>query len=132
EDDVIAAALAMESIDMAATELVRHALEAGGHDNITVVIAEFVTDDDHPTAETQDTGLAGTDENTAQIQDGHDSELACADGKPQIVGAAAMQPRPPTGRAVRPSEHTELDPEEIRYAPRPPRRFRALRWIIGL
>jgi len=134
DDAVIEQTLAHESIDMAATELVRKALEGGGHDNVTVVIAEFVSAEDDAHDDTG-AGAAGTEsgdgtESTTEIGPG--DELACADGKPQIVGAAAMQPRPPTGRAVTPSGHLEVDPEEARYAPRPPKRFRALRWILGL
>lgn len=127
EDDVIATTLGSGSIDLAATELVRKALEAGGHDNVTVVIAEFVANDttgDEP-ADAPGGPHPGP---AAQSND----ELACADGQPQLVGAAAMQPRPPTGRSVQPTEMIEMDPEEARYAPRPPRRFRKLRWLLGI
>ncbi|MFI5429659.1 PP2C family protein-serine/threonine phosphatase [Aeromicrobium sp. UC242_57] len=109
-DDVIARAMASETIDMAATELVRLALEAGGVDNVTVVIAEFVE--------------AGTDP---------DEHLSCADGQPQLVGAASQQARPRTGNAA--SGHDEpvnFDPEELRYAPREPSRRRWLRWTAAL
>ncbi len=105
-DNVIEMALSAETIDMAATELVRLALEAGGYDNVTVVIAEFVEEgsDDHP--------------------------VASADGQPQLVGAAANQARPRTGKAADPktAEAKAFDPEELRYAPRPPSRLRWLRW----
>lgn len=110
EDPVIARALGAETIDMAATELVRLALEAGGVDNVTVVIAEFVE--------------AGSDP---------DEHLSCADGQPQLVGAASQQERPRTGAAG--SGHDQLtnfDPEELRYAPRAPDRRRWVRWTVGL
>jgi serine/threonine protein phosphatase PrpC len=97
DDDVIASALRAENIDFAATELVRLALEAGGVDNVTVVIAEFV-DADEPV----------------------DPELSCANGQPQLVGAADRQARPRTGAGSSArSPHVEIDPEELRYAPRP-------------
>lgn len=114
-DETIAETLAGENIDVIATELVRLALEAGGHDNVTVVLAEVVGAD------------AEDDEN-----------LACADGRPQQVGAAAENPQPrtglvsssPTGRidGSRPAAHDE-DPEVLRYAPRPKPRFG---WLRGL
>lgn len=109
-DDVIQQALAAETIDMAATELVRLALEAGGVDNVTVVIAEFVE--------------KGTDP---------DEHLSSSDGQPQLVGAAAGQARPRTGAAASGSDPSpSFDPEELRYAPRPPGRRRWLRWTAAV
>lgn len=112
-DDVIEQALRLETIDIAATELVRTALEAGGLDNVTVVIAEFV-----PESEPMN------------------ESLSCADGRVQIVGSAAENPRPREG-LVSPTApkladeshpaHASVDPEELRYAPRPAPRFRWLR-----
>ncbi|MBC7632947.1 protein phosphatase 2C domain-containing protein [Aeromicrobium sp.] len=110
-DDVIARALASETIDMAATELVRLALEAGGYDNVTVVVAEFVEKSAEP-----------------------DPHLSSADGQPQLVGAAASQARPRTGTGSggTSTAPTPFDPEELRYAPRPPSRLRWLRWAVVL
>lgn len=108
DDSVIRSALGAETIDLAATELVRLALEAGGYDNVTVVIAEFVAKGSGP-----------------------DEHLSSADGQPQLVGAAASQPRPRTGKAsTSSSEAKSFDPEELRYAPRPPSRLRWLRWAL--
>ncbi len=106
-DNVIEMALSAETIDMAATELIRLALEAGGYDNVTVVIAEFVE------------------------QGADDQQLASSDGQPQLVGAAANQARPRTGKAATPktADAKTTDPEELRYAPRPPSRLRWLRWL---
>ena len=111
EDHVIARALGAETIDMAATDLVRLALEGGGVDNVTVVIAEFVE--------------KGTDP---------DQHLSSHDGQPQLVGAAANQPRPRTGDATSGGDDDEstFDPEELRYAPRPPSRRRWVRWTLGV
>lgn len=113
EDDAIARALGAESIDIAATELVRLALEGGGADNVTVVIGEMVD------ATTLD----------------EESDLACADGQPQLVGAAAEAPQPRRGAAVDVHDSTArfaVDPEELRYAPREPSRWRLARWIIAV
>ncbi|MCW2830947.1 MAG: serine/threonine-protein phosphatase [Aeromicrobium sp.] len=109
-DEVIGRALASETIDMAATELIRLALEGGGVDNVTVVIAEFVEKGADP-----------------------DPHLSSSDGQPQLVGAAASQARPRTGHAATGDDSaTPFDPEELRYAPQPPRGRRRLRWIAGL
>ncbi len=112
EDPAIAEALAAPSIDLAATELVRLALEGGGADNVTVVIGEMVAAD----AES-------------------DPDLACADGRPQLVGAAAEAPQPRRGAAVDVHDSTArfaVDPEELRYAPREPSRWRFARWGVAL
>lgn len=115
--DDIEAALGSETIDMAATELIRLALEGGGYDNITVVIGELVDADTVP-----------------------DERLSCVDGQPQLVGAASENPRPPTtqqtggGPAPAPKQvHAqEIDPEELRYAHRDAPRRRWLRPLAAL
>src|SRR5690349_28775 len=110
EDDVIAEALAAETIDMAATELVRLALEAGGYDNVTVVIGELVDASEDP-----------------------DEHLSSSDGQPQLVGAAAGGPRHRTGHEAGhgpDADRPAVDPEELRYAPRPPGRMRWFRRIL--
>lgn len=114
EDPAIARALTSETIDMAATELVRLALEGGGVDNVTVVIAEFVEKGTEP-----------------------DPHLSSHDGQPQLVGAAASQARARTGNAASGGDSAEtdgatFDPEELRYAPRPPSRRRWLRWTAAV
>ena len=112
-DEVIRGALQSETIDMAATELVRLALEAGGYDNVTVVIGEFVE--------------AGT---------APDERLSSADGRPQLVGAAAGQARPRTGEGTSGTDtsvsaSSSPDPEELRYAPQSPSRRRWIRWTAA-
>jgi PPM family protein phosphatase len=112
------------TVDFAAVELVRAALEAGSSDNVTCVVADVVD------AETPVDG---------------ETSAAAATG-PMLVGAAAEQPRKPGGTArglfrghrngdtgeLEPVageelDNTPLDPEELRYAPRPPKRFLWLR-----
>ena len=114
EDAQIARALGAETIDMAATELVRLALEGGGYDNVTVVIGELVDASEEP-----------------------DAHLSSADGQPQLVGAAAGGPRPRTGHEAGPDaahddELVAVDPEELRYAPRPPSAWRWFRRITAV
>jgi serine/threonine protein phosphatase PrpC len=116
------------TIDYAVVELVRASLDAGSTDNVTCVVADVV-DADAPV----------------------DAETAAAAGTgPMLVGAAADQPRkagagsksffrghrggdtdelePVAGEA----DDSSVDPEELRYAPRPPRRFLWVRRIAIL
>ena len=111
-DQVIATSLADGTPDSVVVELITHALEAGSNDNITCVVADVV-------------------------------ETTPASGdRPQLVGAAAELAQGGTGRgeptiAVRGHGEGEgggagLDPEELRYAPRPPKRFLWLRRLAVL
>ncbi|MGZ5366165.1 PP2C family protein-serine/threonine phosphatase [Aeromicrobium sp.] len=111
DDSVIEETLGAETIDLAATELIRLALEGGGYDNVTVVICEMV-EDGTPVDET----------------------LSSANGQPQLVGAAAEQARPRTGQAVAGEDipAKPLDPEEVRYMPRPPTSRRWVRWTLTI
>lgn len=101
--------------DEACVSLVNASLDAGSTDNVTVVIGD-VLDDDAP----------------------DDPESAAALG-PMLVGAAGEQARkgrltqtgtiPPVPGAEEVPE-APLDPEEARYALRPPRRFTVLRRVL--
>lgn len=110
DDATIEQTLGAETIDQAATELVRLALEAGGYDNVTVVIGELVDASEEP-----------------------DQHLSSADGRPQLVGAASEGPRGRTGQAASGSDTVvstpaaAVDPEELRYAPQAPSRSLWLR-----
>ncbi len=122
----IADILGTGTVDYAAVELVRASLDAGSSDNITCVVAD-VADTSAPVDEA---GAAATTTG------------------PMLVGAAAEQPRKAgatsksffrghrggdTGEMEPvPSEERSVDPEELRYAPRPPRRFPWLRRIALL
>jgi serine/threonine protein phosphatase PrpC len=114
------------TVDYAVVELVRASLDAGSSDNVTCVVADVVAAD------------APTDDETS----------AAASTGPMVVGAAAEQPRK-AGAASKsffrghrsgdtgelepvPGEDKPVDPEELRYAPRPPRRFVWLRRIALL
>ena len=136
DDDRIADILGTGSVDFAVVELVRASLDAGSTDNITCVVADVV---------------AADDEEPAPLPPGQRS---------MVVGAAAEQPRRAgaisksffrghrsgdTGELepVRDDDSAAVDPEELRYAPRPPRRFVWLRraavlvvlailvWVLG-
>jgi PPM family protein phosphatase len=115
-DEVIAASMASGTPDSVVVDLITHALEAGSNDNVTVLVADVV-------------------------------ETEPASGvQPQLVGAAAELAQGSTGRgeptvAVRTAggdghggggHGGALDPEELRYAPRPPKRFAWLRRIAVL
>ncbi len=116
DDPEIAEAMGAETIDMAATELVRLALEGGGFDNVTVVIGELV-------------------DSSEEL----DQHLSSSDGQPQLVGAAAGGARQRTGHEAGHDEAGQaddapvaVDPEELRYAPRPPSRWRWIRRTMAL
>jgi PPM family protein phosphatase len=112
-DEVIAASMADGTPDSVVVELITHALEAGSNDNVTCVVADVVE---------------------TQPSSGH---------TPQLVGAAAELAQGSTGRGEptiavpghghgADGGHASLDPEELRYAPRPPKRFPWLRRIAVL
>lgn len=119
DDATIERLLSSETIDAAASELVRTALENGGYDNVTVVIGELVEDDGEP-----------------------DENLSSSDGQPQLVGAASGGPRPRTGQGSggtgksrtrgEAKREREPDPEELRYAPVPPSKWRWVRRLVAL
>jgi PPM family protein phosphatase len=113
-DEVIAASMADGTPDSVVVELITHALEAGSNDNVTCVVADVV--------ETQpSSGVA-----------------------PQLVGAAAELAQgstgwgeptiavPGHGHGANGGGHAGLDPEELRYAPRAPKRFPWLRRLAVL
>lgn len=137
DDSRIGDILGTGSVDFAVVELVRASLEAGSTDNITCVVADVVAPEgDDPVA------------------------LPPSGPRSMLVGAAAEQPRRggaisksffrghrsgDTGELepVRDEDPDAVDPEELRYAPRPPRRYAWLRraavlvvlaillWVLG-
>ena len=130
ESNRLADILRTGNADYAAVELVRASLEAGSSDNVTCLVADVIDDQ------------------------------AEGDVEPMLVGAAAELPRRSRGmagvgslfRGHRSGDTGELepvaaeipddvpfaipsdpiDPEEARYAPRPPRRFGWLRVVLAM
>ncbi len=104
DDGVIAATLALESLDEAADRLIELALAGGGLDNITVVIGELVDDGADP-AEPQLVGAAADRPRR----------------RPQAAETTATIAPPP-------------DVEELRYSYVPPSRMSWLRYglVIGV
>ena len=120
DDQTIADALGKGTPDSSALELLQLALDAGGPDNITCVVGDVV------------------DASTPL-----DPDSAAAATGPMLVGAAAEGPRgrmtdtvtQPALGAVMPGDGNGggvEDPEELRYAPRAPRRFRWVKRIFLL
>jgi protein phosphatase len=101
-------ALAVGTADSVARELTQLALEAGSTDNITVIVADVVDSEAGPT-------------------------------EPVVVGAVAAPPRKSLSRLRTWAQRddavagkslmsdSDVDPEELRYAPRAPKRFSGLR-----
>jgi len=122
DDEAMAEVLSNGGVDFAAGELVRTSLDLGTTDNVTVVVADVL-----------DAGSPA------------DPDSADAAAEPLVVGAAASQPRklsgPPearerhrfrrhdTGEIPPVDGDADIDPEEMRYALRPPRR---LMWVRRL
>ncbi len=111
--------------DYAAVELVRAALEAGSHDNVTCIVADVVEAGDEPADQTpllvgaaadlprrgrSSLGMAGMAGMFRGHRSGDTGELEPVQAEiPEGVGYA-IQADP-------------VDPEEARYAPRPPERY---------
>lgn len=134
DDTRLAEILRSGTPDLATVELVRASLDAGSSDNVTCIVADVAEDDGEPASD--------------------------ADGEPlqpQLVGAAAELRRRPRGALGtglfrgRAGDTGELepvpglpddveyaypadpiDPEQARYAPRPPERFRWLSRLLLL
>ncbi len=128
DDGRLADILSTGGPDYAAVELVRASLDAGTTDNVTCLVADIVDEADAPVA--QQPMLVG----------------AAADLKRRIVPAMPTLFRGhrsgDTGelepiRADIPDsvpfaiESDPVDPEEVRYAPRPPRRFVVTRRVLA-
>ncbi len=127
DNDRLSDILRTGTVDYAVVELIRASLEAGSTDNITCVVADVVD------------AAGPVDEET----------VAAFTTGPMLVGAAAEQPRKAGAtsksffRGHRGGDTGELepvpgsgpesvDPEELRYAPRPPLRFVWLRRTVVL
>lgn len=105
-DDTMRELLAEEALDDAIEDLAIAANEAGGHDNITLVVAEVVEQDE--LLDEMPGRLFGS---AVEIEVPKIGELAVKSGKPSGYPEAA--------RPVEPDESTEQEPgEAARYAPK--------------
>jgi protein phosphatase len=105
DPEEMARLLGAGSLDEAAAGLVRAALEAGSSDNVTVVVAAVVTE---PPASTPAPLVVGAAATTPHRRLADDATGNLSEGDLAALGDEDLD---------------GLDPEELRYAPRPPRRF---------
>ena len=131
-DDRLADVLGSGTPDFAAVELVRASLEAGTSDNVTCVVAEVVPADQEISADqpllvgaaAELPRRSGAGEVTATPFRGHRSgdtgEIDAVDGRTAEAPDDATYSR------------ERIDPEDARYAPRPPGRHGWLRRVLVL
>ncbi|MDP9445051.1 MAG: protein phosphatase 2C domain-containing protein [Actinomycetota bacterium] len=117
-------ALGRGSPDSAVLDLLRLALDAGGPDNITCLVADVVDAstpvDEESAAATLGPLLVGAAGEQAR---GHMAESARAAVRDPDTGELdPVDDDPAVGH-----QHVGSDPEQLRYAPRAPKRFRWLR-----
>lgn len=130
DDGRLADILSTGSAEYAAVELVRASLEAGSSDNVTCIVADVVPAD----------SPAGTDLAPALVGAAADLRRRGARGKGSLFRghrsgdtgelepvAAEIPDDVPFAISNDP-----LDPEAVRYAPRPPRRFVWLKRVLAL
>lgn len=118
----------------AAGALVQLALRAGAPDNVTLVLADVIDTDRPPraddTAEVYLVGAASDDPPppppAARHRPGSDATrpLVAESG-----GVGTLTDDTSSTERVADPDSADGDPEELRYAPRPPRRWRWLRWL---
>jgi len=124
-DQVIAASMADGTPDSVVVELITHALEAQSNDNITCVVADVV--ETEPASGTAPQ-LVGAAAELAQGGTGRGEPTAALTG---VVERGRNQARR-GGGDDRVGGVGGLDPEELRYAPRAPKRFLWLRRLAVL
>jgi protein phosphatase len=127
DDGRLADILSMGSPDFAATELVRASLEAGSSDNVTCLVADVLEGDD-PVPDAMAPMLVGAAADLkrrwgarAGLFRGHRS------GDTGELEPVAAEIPEDIGFAI---TSDPVDPEEARYAPRPPQRFFWLRRVL--
>ena len=125
DDDRLADILGTGTVDYAVVELVRASLDAGSTDNVTCVVADVVD----ATAPPQ-TPRPRRPPRPARCSSARPpSSPAGPAPRPRASSAATAAATPARwSRSRRTGE--PVDPEELRYAPRPPRRFAWLRRVV--
>lgn len=142
DDGRLADILSGGTPDYAAVELVRASLEAGSSDNVTCIVADVREEAAAEEGSTEEAWADGTPllvgaagelrrrmprgAGSRSIFRGHRSGDT---GELEPVEADLPES---VGRAVRRDPDDQVDPEQIRYAPRPPARFRWLRRLMVL
>jgi protein phosphatase len=128
DDGRLADILSTGSPDYAATELVRASLEAGSTDNVTCLVADVVDGDD-PAAEGLTPLVVGA---AAELRRKRGAKTGLFRGH-RSGDTGEIEPVdadiPDDVEFAIPSD--PIDPEEARYAPRPPRRFTWVRRILA-
>ena len=132
DDTRFAAVLGSGTPDFAAVELVRAALEAGSTDNVTAVVADVA---DVPAPDDLQPLLVGAAADLPRRGRGHAPRTGRFRVREHDTGE--LEPVPPlpadlpadVGFAI-PSD--PIDPEQARYAPRPPRRLTWTRRLLAL
>jgi PPM family protein phosphatase len=129
DDGRLADILSMGTPDYAAVELVRASLEAGTNDNVTCLVADVVDEAEEPPDQQPMLVGAAADlrrrlhvPGMTQLFRGH---RAGDTGELEPVRAEIADTHP---FAI---ETDPVDPEEARYAPRPPRRFLFARRMLA-
>src|SRR6478736_4736580 len=126
DDRRLADILSTGSPDYATVELVRASLEAGSSDNVTCLVADVVAGDTEVSEEPLVVGAAADPRPTKQrgpmsgmtsLFRGH---RAGDTGELEPIQAEILDPPPGVPFAI---TTDPIDPEQARYAPRPPRRF---------
>ena len=124
DDGRLADILSTGTPDYAAVELVRASLEAGSTDNVTCVVADVVDEADASTEASSEPMLVGA---AAELQardctcrHARASSAATAAGDTGELEPVAAEIPDDVPFAI---QTDPIDPEEARYAPRPPRRF---------
>ena len=127
EDGRLADILSSGTPDYAAVELVRASLEAGSSDNVTCVVADVVTEEQ-----------AANDPSFADLEPllvGAAAELRRRNPRNSTMGSKFRGHRSGDTGEMEPIDaeilddvpfaiaNDPIDPEEVRYAPRPPRRY---------
>ncbi len=134
DDARLADILSTGSPDYAAVELVRASLEAGSSDNVTCLVADVV-DAATPLEEEQEPQLVGAAaELRKRVPRGAKGSLfrghrSGDTGELDPVPAASDDLPDNVPFAI---SNDPIDPEQARYAPRPPRRFAWLKRLLGL
>ncbi|WP_224769287.1 PP2C family protein-serine/threonine phosphatase [Nocardioides ochotonae] len=131
-DPRLAAVLGDGTPAYAAIELVRVAIEAGSSDNVTCVVADVVADDGSPVVDAEG-------EELSPMLVGAAAELRRRPGRAPMTGlfrahrsgdTGELEPVPDLPGDVHAIPADPIDPEQARYAPRPPDRLLWLRRVL--